>query len=331
MRDKSLLAMLGMALGAALAIFILFRVDAAPKRPEREVVAILKAAGPTNAFWSSVVDGLESGAQDFGFRLTTKAPRDETLVDEQIDLVMKTIDERPAAIVLAAADYRLLVDPVRQAKKRGIKVVCVDSFIDSRDADASVGTDNFEAGLKCGGKALLRLLKPGSRIAAMSYVKGSSTAIGRESGLMKALEGWTGPVETSYSSSDADTAYAQAKAALEGLEKRADGSFLGIAALNLPTLQGAARALDESGMKERVILVGVDSSADIVKYIERGVVRDAIVQKPFNMGYLAMAAVRDLLSGKRPKSMINTGSVDVDKRSMFEPENEKLLFPVGGQ
>jgi ribose transport system substrate-binding protein len=330
MRDKSLLAMLCMALGAALAIFILFRVDAAPKRPEREVVAILKAAGPTNAFWSSVVDGLESGAQDFGFALTTKAPRDETLVDEQIDLVLKTIEERPAAIVLAAADYRLLVDPVRQAKKRGIKVVCVDSFIDSRDADASVGTDNFEAGLKCG-KALLRLLKSGSRIAAMSYVKGSSTAIGRESGLMKALEGWTGPIETSYSSSDSGTAYAQAKAALEGLEKRTDGSLLGIVALNLPTLQGAARALDESGMKERVILVGVDSSADIVKYIERGVVRDAIVQKPFNMGYLAMATVRDLFSGKRPKSMINTGSVDVDKRSMFEPENEKLLFPVGGQ
>jgi ribose transport system substrate-binding protein len=167
----------------------------------------------------------------------------------------------------------------------------------------------------------------------MSYVKGSSTAIGRESGLRDALRNKAVPLDTSYSSSDIDTAYRQAKTML-ALEARNGGSRkgadLGIAALNLPTLQGAARALDESGMKDRVLLVGVDNSTEIMKYIERGVVRDTIVQKPFNMGYLALLAVHDLLSGKRTKDMINTGSVDIDKGNMFEPENEKLLFPVSG-
>jgi len=254
------------------------------------------------------------------------------LVDEQIEMVRQAIKERPAAIVLSAADFRRLVEPVREAKKRGIRVVCVDSFIDSDDADSSVGTDNFEAGQKCG-QALLRYLKPGTRVAVMSYVKGSSTAIGREGGLREVLAGRASPLETSYCLSDVGTAYRQAKELLERearVSPAAAGPSLGIAALNLPTFQGAARALDESGMKDRVALVGVDNSADIAKYIERGVVRDMIVQKPFNMGYLAIGAVRGLLSGKRPKRMINTGSADISKGSMFEPENEKLLFPVGG-
>jgi hypothetical protein len=44
-----------------------------------------------------------------------------------------------------------------------------------------------------------------------------------------------------------------------------------------------------------------------------------------------METVRRLLSGERPKSYTNTGSVDVDKANMFDPENQKLLFPVSGQ
>ena len=72
------------------------------------------------------------------------------------------IAEKPAAIVLAACDFHQLVEPVREAKARGIKVVCVDSFIESEDADAKIGTDNFEAGQKCGA-ALLQASCPRAR------------------------------------------------------------------------------------------------------------------------------------------------------------------------
>jgi ribose transport system substrate-binding protein len=327
-KDRSLVMTIALALVVAVAVIAVLRDAAAPSRPERNVIVVLKTPGTTNSFWSSVMDGIESGAQDFGLRVAVRASRDETYVDEQIDLVRQAIKERPAAILLAAADYQRLIQPVREAKKQGLKVVCVDSFIASDDADSSVGTDNYEAGQKCG-HALLRLLKQGSRVAVMSYVKGTATAIGRESGLLDVLEGRVDALETSYSSSDSVTAYSQAKSILARESARGNAAF-GIAALNLPTLLGAARALDESGMKDRVVLVGVDNSAEIMKFIERGIVRDAIVQKPFNMGYLSLSAIHDLLEGKRPKAMINTGSVDIDRQNMFEPENEKLLFPVDG-
>jgi len=324
LRDRSLVPMIALALVAAAVVSVAYRNDEKPTPGKEKVIAIFKTPAATNAFWAAVRDGMESGAQDFGFEVAIRAPLDETYVDDQIRILREAIAERPAAIVLAASDFHKLVEPVREAKARRIDVVCVDSFIESEDADAKIGTDNFEAGQKCGA-AFLRRLPYGAKVAVMSYVQGSSTAIGRESGLRDALGDKVTITGTSYSSSGEELAYSQAKDILAR-----SGTLSGIAALNLPTLLGAARALAESGRKDRVILVGVDNSAEVMKYLERGVIRDTIVQKPFNMGYLSMATVRELLSGKRPKRYTNTGSVDINKANMFEPENQKLLFPVSG-
>jgi ribose transport system substrate-binding protein len=322
--------MVAAAAAAAIAIGFALRGGAKPAPDTRKVVAIFKTAGNANFFWTSIQDGVESGAQDFDLELSIRYPRDEKYIDEQIRIVDDAIRESPAAIVLAACDYQRLVGPVREAKAAGIKVVCVDSFIATDDADAKIGTDNVEAGQKCGAALLKSLRTPRAggkpRVAIMSYVQGSSTAIDRETGLRMALGDRAAIIGTSYSDAEAERAYKQAKDILAK-----EPELGGIAALNLPTLLGAAKALAESGRKEGVVLVGVDNSTEVMKYIEQGVIRDAIVQKPFNMGYLSMAAVRELLEGKRPKPYTNTGSVDIDKANMFEAENQKLLFPAPGE
>ncbi len=315
-------AVIGLALMAVFTALLVIRESRLSRSGAEEVVAIFKEEGADNAFWTCIRGGIESGAQDYGFNVSFLAPSDETAVDEQIELLERTVAARPAAILLAAADVRRLIDPVKAAKAAGIKVVCVDSFIDSDDADAMVGTDNFEAGQKCGA-ALLARLPRGARIAMMSYVQGSSTAIGRETGLRAALGDMAEISSVCHSGSEEETAYLQARAILAA-SPRPDG----IAALNLPTLSGAARALAESGLQESIVLVGVDSSPEIAKYLERGIIRDAIVQKPFNMGYIAMRIVDQLLSGKKTPKYVNTGSAVIDKASMFEPANQKLLFPV---
>jgi len=46
--------------------------------------------------------------------------------------------------------------------------------------------------------------------------------------------------------------------------------------------------LSASGRKEEVVLIGFDNSAAVLGFVEADVVRDTIVQKPFNMGYLSI-------------------------------------------
>ena len=309
------------ALGLTLAYHRGGQADGA--RAERKKVEVIFKM-TDNSFWRSVADGVETAAKDFDLEVAIEAPKDETMINAQIAMLRAAVAARPAAIILAASDYRLLVPGAHEAKERGIPLVCVDSFIESDDADVKIGTDNVEAGKRCG-QALARSVPPGSEVAIMSYVKGSSTAMGREEGAASVLKGSMSLLGTVYSGSESTVAFQQAEALL-----MQHPDLRGIAALNQPTVEGAARALVALGRSGSVALVGVDNSFEILKYVERGVIRDTIVQKPFTMGYLAVKAARELIDGGYPPRYINTGSVDVNRGNMFRSENQKLLFPVAG-
>ena len=326
MRNRSVLILLAAAVVGAVALTALYRgarLLSPASATARRVIVIFKTIDyRTTPFWGNVRDGVMSAGEDFGFTVSVRGPAVESDVEGQIGIVREAIREKPDAIVLAAADYNLLVPAAKEIRSNGIPFVCVDSFINSNDDDARVGTDSYEGGEKCAA-ALLRYVRPGELVSIMSYVRGSSTAIDRESGVRDALDGKVKILDTLYSNADADLAYAQAKrliAQTPGLR--------GIAALNDPTARGAARALDESGKAASIALIGFDNSLLVLHYVERGVIRDTVVQKPFNMGYLAVKAVRDLIGHRKPPRVINTGSVDISRVNMFQPENQKLLFPV---
>jgi ribose transport system substrate-binding protein len=325
-RSRSVLFLLAAAVLAAATLTILYRgarllspVSGAP----RKVVVFFKTIDfPLNPFWANVRDGVVSAGQDFGVTVSIRGPAVETDVQGQITAVQEAIREKPDAIVLAAADYNLLVPTAKEIKRHGIPLVCIDSFISSDDADVRIGTDSYEGGQKCAA-ALMRYVRPGDLVAIMSYVKGSSTAIDRESGVKDALDGKVRILGTLYSNADPELAYAQAASLIADTPQ-----LRGIVALNDPTARGAARALDESGKAGSIALIGFDNSLLVLHYVERGIIRDTVVQKPFNMGYLGITTARELILGRKPARFINTGSVDISHANMFQPENQKLLFPV---
>jgi len=325
-RNRSVLVLLAAALAAAVALTALYRGSrllSPVSGATRKVIVIFKTADfPPNPFWANVRDGAMSAGKDFGIAVSVRGPAVETDVQGQIAIVRQAIGEKPDAIVLAAADYNLLVPLAREVKSRGIRLVCIDSFISSNDDDVRIGTDSYEGGQKCAA-ALLRCIRPGDLVAIMSYVKGSSTAIDRESGARNVLAGKVRLLDTLYSNADPDLAYAQAARLIA-----CTPDLRGIVALNDPTARGAARALDESGKAASIPLIGFDNSLLVLHYVERGIIRDTVVQKPFNMGYLGVKVARQLIEHQRPPRFINTGSVDISRTNMFQPENQKLLFPV---
>jgi ribose transport system substrate-binding protein len=325
-KNRTTLVLLLGALAAAVALTLLYSgsrlFSSAPAAPKKAIVIFKTIDYNTTPFWGNVRDGVESAGKDFNVSVSIRGPMDEKDVQGQIAIVREAMEEKPDAIVLAAADYNLLVPLAKEIKARRIPLVCVDSFINSDDDDVRVGTDSYEGGQKCG-TALMRYVEDGEKVAVMSYVKGSSTAIDRESGVRDCLKDRVRILDTLYNESDARTAYVQATILIARTPH-----LRGIVALNDPTARGAAQALAESGKADKIVLVGFDNSFLVMKYTERGVIRDTIVQKPFNMGYLGIKAARELMEGKRPPRYINTGSVDVNNSNMFQPENQKLLFPV---
>jgi len=232
------------------------------------------------------------------------------------------IDEDPPLIILAATDYIRLVDSVKRANSLGIPVITIDSGIDSDLPVSLIATDNVDAGKKAG-KEMKRLIVLNTKksIAIVSHIKETSSAIDRETGVREALVGediigtWFCDVE-------------QEKAYQITLELLADDDIGGIVALNEVAALGVARAIDEKKASDRVFVVGFDNAVRELSYLEEGVIKATVVQRPYNMGYLSIKTAVEYLKGHKVDPFIDTKSILITKDNMFKREYQELLFPV---
>ena len=112
---------------------------------------------------------------------------------------------------------------------------------------------------------------------------------------------------------------------IELMEKYPDLKM--IAGMNEYSSVGAARAVKASGAKDRVAVVGVDSSQEAVQLMENGVFKGLVVQKAFKMGYLGVKETVRMLRGKSYQKDVNSGCQLVTPENMYSSEIEKLLFP----
>jgi ribose transport system substrate-binding protein len=295
-----------------------------PSRREIKITAVIKAIANDSEFWEVVKTGLQAGAVEFGVRLDIQGSWAESDIEGQIHIIEDILkNDPPAALVLAATDYIRLVPVVEKAAAMGVKVVTMDSGVDSPLPRTFVATNNIEGGEKVAAE-MIRILEPGNKLAIVNHVRGTTTAIEREEGARRVLaqDGRYPIVGTWFTDNFEENAYA---IAIQLLREYPDlGGFLG---MNEVSTIGIARALQDTGDGGKVRLVGFDSSLREIQFIEQGIIAATVIQKPFNMGYLAIQAARDAAENRSLPSFIDTGSVLITADNLYEPENQKLLFP----
>ena len=313
--------------GIALLAFVAIQLGAAKlvkHRGHESVYVVLKTAGSDMEFWQIVRAGIQVAATEYDVDPKIVGPDYEKDVDGQMAILARVIKEKPAGILLAAADYNRLVPLAEKAAAEGVTIVTLDSALNSKVPVSFVATDNVAAGRKAGGE-IDRLIPKGAQIAIISHVQGTATAIDRETGVRDALAaaGRTQPLGPYFTENDLDKAYNIVTELL-----RRHPNLGGIVALNENSTVGAGRALRDLGDAGRVKLVGFDNSKEEIEFLEGGVVQALIVQKPFNMGYLGVRTLVEAMRGKRVPPVIHTESVLVRQSDMFTPENQRLLFPL---
>jgi|YNPMSStandDraft_1061717.scaffolds.fasta_scaffold08183_2 ribose transport system substrate-binding protein len=315
------LILLGILIFGSIVIFFGVRAISPPEPPR--VFVIVKTMNPAIAFWQVVLAGIRAAAKEFDLSVSVNGPFDEINVDEQVSMVEEAIQQRPAALVLGATDYNTLVPAVEKAHQQGIKVITFDSDVNSTLPLCFVATDNVEAGRKAG-TAMLELVGASSSLIILGHVKGTSTAIDRERGVRQvfdqrkslAIKG------TYFCDNFFEKAYQITKEVITAYPW-----IDGIVALNEVSTVGAVKAIRDLKLKRKVYLVGFDQSIEEIKAIEDGILDATVVQKPFNMGYIALQKVKEILTGKKIERFIDTGSVLITRETMYHPENQKILFP----
>lgn len=293
-------------------------------RPDRlDITVIIKSIDPTVEFWQVLIDGVYEAAQEFDANVQVLGTKYETDVEEQIALVEQVITERPDVIVLAANDYDRLVPVANKIRSKGIKLIIVDSGINSNSALSIVSTDNVSAGNKAG-QAILDQMDDSATIAIMSYVKNAASTLDREKGVREVLSGYSNIklLETFYVDGSERNAYLKV---IELLQEQPN--LYGIVGLNEPTTVGAGKAIKAMKKEGSVKLIGFDSSINEIKLLEEGIMRATVIQRPFQMGYLSIKTAVEAAEGKKVPQTIDTGSLIITKTNMYEEENQKLLFP----
>ncbi len=318
-----------------LMVFILsatyFACDKSETKDDKITIAVIPK-GTTHIFWESVHAGAIKASVELGVNINWVGPEKEDDRQQQIAVVDNQVLNSVSGIVLAPLDAMALRRPVRDAVRRSIPVIIIDSGLhDSEDVYTSfIATNNREGG-RIAGREMGKFLEGKGRVVLFRYMEGSASTTNREEGFLESLEEFTGITLVS-DEQYAGATRAQAQQASENLllrfkDKQGNLTIDGLFCPNASSTYGMLQALRRQRLTGEVIFIGFDSDDPLVKGLEQGEIHGLVVQNPFQMGFLGVKIMLDHLQGKPVEKRIDTGVTFVLGEDLKKPEIQELIDP----
>lgn len=289
-----------------------------------EIAVIVKTTNST--FWQNVNKGAEGAMKEIkGHTMTFSGPASESAIADEVNLVENAVNRKVDAILLAASDPDALVPAIKKAWEAKIPVVLIDSMVSDAGKpyyQSFLATDNKLAGELCA-KAMIAKVGNTGKVAIMSYVAGAGSELGRVGGFKDYIAAHSklqivGPF---YSQSQMATALNQTTDVLAS-----NPDLKGIFGANEPTAVGMGRALVQSGKAGKVAAFGFDGNEDLQKFVRDGTLEATAVQGSYQMGYLGVKTLADILDGKKVPKVLDTGVVIVTRSNIDKPEARNVLY-----
>ena len=310
----------------ALLLLVLLPLSGCASRPaetERHSVAMVVKSTETE-FWKSVFAGANAASSEYNIDLTITGPETEEDYETQNQYIEEAVDSGVDAIVFSAISYEENAAAIDAAAARGVKIVVIDSDVDSEHVSVRIGTDNVAAGRQAAAAAL-DTEEETLVIGLVNYAQVSRNGQEREWGFREAaLE--DSRVAGIYTVNALSTQEDAEERAAELLREHPEINVL--VGFNEPTSVGAARAVAGQALEDCVRMVGFDSNVITVDLMQSGAVDALIVQNPYAMGYLGVEAAYGLLNGEtyNAAELMDTPTSTVTRENMFDIENQKVLF-----
>jgi ribose transport system substrate-binding protein len=336
----------------ALAVAACFVVNGcAPKVSYKYRIAVIPK-GLTHVFWESIHRGADRAAADLQARglsvqILWDGPTREDEAQPQIDIVNQAIGRNVNGIVLAPQHSETMIDVVRKASREKIPVVIIDSGLKDQEPIVKyIATNNYHGG-ELAAQHLLKVLreqdkKEAPRLVLFRYKSGSESTEERERGFKDTIDKVrrqqekAGKPAIQWISNDQelgatrDEAERSARPILSKNVDKIDGIFTP----NESTTSGVVQVLRSIKPKNKIRLVGFDSSEPLLQALRGGEVDGLIVQDPYRMGYLGVWTLVQHLEGVdvTPKGVkyLSTGE-NLITRDNLDRESTRMLFDEQAQ
>lgn len=275
------------------------------ERPQ--VCLVMKSL--SNEFFKDMSVGAEEYAAKRGdFDLKMVGMQSETDFDAQVNAMDTCIVEQKDVIVIAPADSRAMVGPVKRAVDAGITVVNFDVALDPEAKAqaglelAFVGPDNA-AGAKMAGDKLAEVIGKGAKVVIIEGNPGADNAKQRKAGFDAAV------AEHGLELLDSRTAHWETEEANTVFTTMltAHPDVQGVMAANDSMALGVVKAIEAAGLTGKIQVVGFDNIPAIRPMVEDGRVLATVDQFGRDMAADAInRGIEVLRTGKPLEGWVTT-------------------------
>ena len=273
------------------------------------ILLSMKGPGAGNPFWALVEKGAREKAKELGVDLVVLAPPQESDITSQIAQIEDQMTKGVDGIALAPTDPDALAPIVDEALAEGTKVVFVDTN-GKNEGVTFIGTNN-EMGAKLAADYICKNVPKGSDVAILQGIIVQSTGRFRADGSHKGL---TECGLNIVAEQPGDWDRAKGQAVMENILV-GNPNIKAVFASNDNMALGAAEALKQAGVLDKVLLVGFDANPDAAVSILAGEMSASVAQNPYNMGALSVENLIKLIKGEKLAPVIDTGTVLVTKEN----------------
>lgn len=290
----------------------------------KHFIAVI-AKSSTSTFWKSVIAGANAAGTEYNLMLSVTAPDKEEDYELQNQLIREAVAEGAEAIVYSAVDFNGNAQAIEEAAAKGVKIVVIDSDVNSNAVNYRISSDNYEAG-KLAGEEVLNCKTEKINIGIVNYDINSANGQQREQGLRECIE-----EDERVTIIKTINVISTTEDAREGTIKllKEHPEINVIATFNEWTSLGVGWAIRSLELENRVKVVAFDSNVVSVGMLETGEVDALIVQNPYAMGYLGVECAYNLIQGNTSsKKQMETSLTLVTKQNMYTKESQKILFPL---
>ncbi len=232
----------------------------------------------------------------------------------QIPVVNTVTAQKPNAVLIAPTDVTALIQPMKNMKAAGIKVVEVDTHVNDASISVSKIASDNTAGGKLAADTLAQLIGDKGTVMVVNVNPGISTTDARDQGFkqeMAAKHPNIKVLSTQYGNDE------QAKAAqILTSTYAAHPDLNGVFAANTISAEGVATGIRNAGATGKIKVVGFDAEPQSIQDLKNGVVDALIAQQPAQIGSQGIDQAVNALSGKPVQAQIGTKLVAITKANM---------------
>ncbi|WP_449539150.1 sugar-binding protein [Ferdinandcohnia sp. Marseille-Q9671] len=271
-------------------------------------------------YWRLIEEGAKDAEKKYDIFIEYVGP-ERSNPEEQLKLFDKAIKSRVDGIIVQGLNEEF-TELINKSERQGIPVITIDTDSPESMRHAYIGSDNYVAG-QLAGKALVEDTNGKATVGIITPSLDNPHHRQRVQGFKDVVEKEDGIEIVAINESKITRVEAEEKAYNMLLEHKNITAFYGTSSYNGIGIVSAAKSLQK---QDDIYVITFDPIGENLELLRNGDI-DAIVQQhPYEMGYVSVERMFDLMNGTQIQEVLHTNS-SIIRNSSIQSEAGRMVVP----